>query len=403
MAGPPPVPGRRPDGDPLPPRRRRPRPSAPPRAPRRDYAAPAATKPPPARTGPPRRPRPRLLRNRVVLAIAGVLAIALVWFLVSLFQPFHGSGGSRVTVVIPRGSSVSKIAGILSKDGVISSSFFFEARATIGGDRGSLKAGTYTNLRRDMSYSAVLTALEKGPPLNVVVVVVPEGDSRREIARSLAGKLSGDYLQATKRSPLLDPASYGAKGATDLEGFLFPSSYQVKRGGGVDALVAKQLAAFKQQFARVDMSTARQHNLTPYDVLTIASMVEREAKVQADRPLVASVIYNRLRAGMPLQIDATTRFLFDDWTHPLTQTQLASPSPYNTRVHVGLPPGPIGNPGVSSLQAAAHPTTTTFLYYVDDPAKPGYLCFASTAAAFGIDQQRYNEARNGGHPPAGCA
>jgi UPF0755 protein len=362
------------------------------------------TKPRPPRAAPPRPRMPRLRRSPLVLGVVAVVAVAAIWFLVSLFQPFHGSGGARVTVVIPRGSSVSNIADILSKNGVISSGFFFEARATIGGDRGSLKAGTYTNLRRDMSYSDVLTVLDKGPPLNVVDVTVPEGRSRREIAASIpAGELKGEYLQATRRSPLLDPARYGAKGATDLEGFLFPSTYQVKRGASVDALVTKQLTAFKQQFAKVDMSAARTHNLTPYDVLTIASMVERETAVASERPLVAAVVYNRLRAGMPLQIDATTRFLFNDWTRPLTDSQLASPSPYNTRVHVGLPPGPIGNPGILSIEAAAHPAASADLYYVADPANPGHHCFTASGTAFNIDVQRYQAARSGGHPSGGCA
>ena len=327
----------------------------------------------------------------------------LIWFLVSLFQPFAGSGSGRVVVTIPRGASVSTIADILSRDGVISSSFFFEARATIGGDRGSLKPGTYT-LKHGMSYSDVLTALDKGPPLNVANLTIPEGSSRREIARSIpSGDLTGDYLAATKSSPLLSPASYGAHNATDLEGFLFPSTYQVKKGASVDTLVAKQLAAFKRNFGTLNLARAQAAGRSPYDVLIIASMVEREAKVAVDRPLVASVIYNRLRLGMPLGIDATTRFEFDDWTHPLTQSQLASPSPYNTRINTGLPPGPIGSPGMTSLRAAANPASTSFIYYVNDPTKPGFLCFASNAASFNIDEQRYNEAQAGGHPTPGCA
>ncbi|MEA2448932.1 MAG: hypothetical protein QOG63_864 [Thermoleophilaceae bacterium] len=350
------------------------------------------------------RPRTRLTgRGRIVLALLAILLAAAAWFLNALFQPFHGGdGAAKVSVTIPRNSGVGKIADLLEQKGVVASAFFFEARATIGGRRSDLKPGTYT-LRHDMSYSSALDALAKGPPANVVTIVVPEGKSRREIARSIKS-LAGDYLAATKRSPLLDPAGYGAKGATDLEGFLFPATYQLKRGSDVKALVAKQLQAFKQRFAQVDLAAAKHVNLTPYDVLIIASLVEREASAPEERPLVASVIYNRLHDGTPLGIDATTRFQYDDWENPITQSQLQSPSPYNTRIHDGLPPGPIGNPGLASIEAAAHPKKTAYLYYVADCDNPGRHVFVRTQAEFDAASARYNAARDraGGRAPTSC-
>src|SRR5207244_4059866 len=156
----------------------------------------------------------------------------------------------------------------------------------------------------------------------------------------------------------------------DLEGFLFPSTYDVKRGP-VTALVAKQLAAFKQRFATVDLRAARRVNLTPYDVLIIASLVEREANVAREPALVAAGIYNRLRAHMFLGIDASNRFALGKWSGALTRPELASASPYNTRNHKALPPGPIGNPGLAAIEAAAHPTRTRYLYYVANPCRPG--------------------------------
>ena len=123
----------------------------------------------------------------------------------------------------------------------------------------------------------------------------------------------------------------------------------------MDDLVAKQLGAFKQNFGKVDLRTAKRKNLTAYDVLIIASLVERETAVASERGKIASIIYNRLSEGIPLGIDATTRFQYDDWENPLRQSQLQSPSPYNTRLNQGLPPGPIGSPGLESIQAAANP------------------------------------------------
>src|SRR5205823_4571211 len=126
-----------------------------------------------------------------------------------------------------------------------------------------------------------------------------------------------------------------------LEGMLFPDTYQLREPIGISALIADQLEAFRRQFATVNFRPARTRHLTPYEVLIIASMVEAEAQTSRDRPLIASVIYNRLADHMPLQIDATTRYATGNYTSPLTRSQLNSRSPYNTRIHTGLPPTPI--------------------------------------------------------------
>jgi uncharacterized YceG family protein len=202
----------------------------------------------------------------------------------------------------------------------------------------------------------------------------------------------------------LIPRSYGGPRSATLEGFLFPATYQLKRGATVRSLVAKQLQAFKQNFAKVNMSYARKKNLTAYDIVTIASMVEREAELGRERPLIAAVIYNRLKQGIPLGIDATIRFAVGNWTRPLRVSQLNVNSGYNTRTHQGLPPGPIGNPGLASLEAAAHPAHVNYLFYVVKPCGNGAHAFSSTDAQFQRDVARYNSARTkkGGRSPAKC-
>jgi UPF0755 protein len=328
-----------------------------------------------------------------------VLAVALVWFLWSLFQPFHGAGTGRVAITIPKSSGVGDIGSLLERRGVISSSFFFGARATLAGKRGDLKPGAYV-FKKDMSYGDVIDRLSAGPPANIITVVVPEGRSRREIAASLKG-LTGSYLTATKRRP---PKGYGASSAHDLEGFLFPATYQLKPGSSVKVLIAKQVQAFRQRFSQVSLVRARKKNLTPYDVLIIGSLIERETAVPSERKLIASVIYNRLHAGTPLGIDATTRFQFNKWSGALTRSELASPSPYNTRIHTGLPPGPIGNPGIASIDAAAGPASTRFMFYVANPCKPGTHTFTKTLAEFNAAAARYDAARKaaGNKAPTGC-
>jgi UPF0755 protein len=256
-----------------------------------------------------------------------------------------------------------------------------------------------------MSYAVALDALAIGPPRNIVTLSVIEGQGRREIAASLKDSgLEGNYLAATRRSPGLPLARYDAEAARDLEGFLFPATYELRRGSSVRDLVDKQLEAFKKQFAQVDLGAARRKNLTAYDVLIIASMIEREAQIDKERPMIASVIYNRLSQGEPLGIDATTRFETGNFSEPLTASVLARDTPYNTRTNQGLPPGPIGNPGIESLKAAARPAETKFLFYVRKPCVQGEHAFSETLEEFEADAARYNAERErlGGRSPEDC-
>jgi uncharacterized YceG family protein len=338
----------------------------------------------------------------VALALVLLAAMAVGWFALNLFQPFKGEGEGQVRVVVPRGASLGEIADLLERKGVVGSSSFFELRARISGRSGELKPGPYT-LRADMAYVDVLDALEQGVPPNVLTVTIPEGRSRAEVA-PLVRRLDGNYRRATRRSPLLDPRDYRAPGPRTLEGFLFPATYELKKGQPVRRLVDHQLSTFKRQFAKVDLAYARRRNLTPYDVLIIASLVEREAAVARERPLIASVIYNRLKRDIRLDIDATTRYAVGNWKSPLKVSELQNPSPYNTRVHAGLPPGPIGSPGLDSIRAAAHPARTRFLFYVVKPGTCNRHNFAETDAEFQRYVDEYNRAREaaGGKSPTKC-
>lgn len=350
---------------------------------------------------------PRTRRGRAGALLALALVLAALWFLFSLFQPLKGHAGGAAIVEIPRGTSVSGIGDLLVKDGVVSSSFFFNLRATIAGDRGSLKSGRFV-LKRDMSYGAALTALtgQKPQPLTTRVTV-PEGASRAEESpRVKLDGLTGDYLSASVHSHVLSPRAYGAPANTrSLEGFLFPATYELLPGAKVSLLVNEQLAAFKQSFGHVDLTSARRRHLTPYDVLIVASMVEREAQLARERPLIAAVIYNRLRSHTPLGIDATIRYAIGNYTRPLTDADLRIKSPYNTRRRRGLPPTPIGSPGLASIQAAARPANVGYAYFVVKPGSCGEHVFSSNYAQFLKDAARYASARaaKGGRSPTKCS
>ncbi len=237
----------------------------------------------------------------------------------------------------------------------------------------------------------------------VVRVLIPEGETRRQIAaRAHAAGLTGSYLAASKRSSLLDPAHYGAPADTpDLEGFLFPATYDLYRGDPASRLVHEQLIAFTERFGDEQVRRARELHVTPYQLLIVASMVEREAQLPGDRAKVAAVIYNRLRLHMALGIDATIRYALNDYTRPLTAAQLALDSPYNTRTHLGLPPTPISNPGEAAIDAAAHPAHVGYLYYVAGADGCGELAFSTGLAQFERDAAAYREAlaANGGRVP----
>jgi len=363
----------------------------------------------PAPARPQRRPRPSRRRIRLRRALAlFVLVVALfaAWFAFELFQPFTGSGTGAIKVTIPKGASARQIGDTLAADGVVASGFFFDVRAMLDGDRGKFVAGTF-GLRHGMSYSAALATLTAPPPAPVPVsVTIPEGFTRRQIAALTAAKgLSGSYIVASRSAAGFDPRTYAAPASVhELEGFLFPATYDVTPHESVSRLVGEQLLAFEQNFDQLNFAHASAAGLTKYDVLIIASMVEREAQLPRDRTLVAAVIYNRLHAGMTLGIDATLRYYLNDYTRPLTQSELALDTPYNTRNHRGLPPTPIANPGLASMIAAVHPASVSYLYYLTKPGACGALEFTTTYTQFLADAAAYNAARAqaGGHSPTTC-
>ena len=224
-------------------------------------------------------------------------------------------------------------------------------------------------------------------------ILFPEGFTREQMAARAQAvskiavreshrkvKLSGSSYAAATAKPRHIPG-FGA-GRLPLEGFLFPDTYNFDRKTTSAELVSVQLQEFASKWKTLDLSYARRKKLTAYDVLTIASMIEKEAVAPGDRAKVARVIYNRLHLGMTLGIDATIRYaLHIPGTKSLTESDLANPTPYNTRLHAGLPPTPIANPGLASMEAAAHPVNGPWLYFVAEPDKV-HSYFTASAQAF---------------------
>ena len=310
---------------------------------------------------------------------------------------------NRVLVVIPKGAGVSQVAERLEAAGVIDGTTRFGLRVRIEGVGSKLHAGPIL-ICKGGSYSTAIEVLTKGGNATTLVTI-PEGPAIEEVAPIAASAgVSGSYVGAVKAATGLNPSDFGAPASAGLEGFLFPSTYDLPHHPKANQLVAAQLKAFKSNFASVDMRNAKSKNLTPFDVVTIAAMVERETAASRERPLVAAVIWNRLKQRIPLGIDATSRYEFSNWSRPLLASQLASQSQWNTRIHAGLPPGPIGNPGLASLKAAANPASSDALYYVVKPWSCGEHTFTRTSAEFDRAVAAYNSARasNAGRAPSKC-
>jgi UPF0755 protein len=294
-------------------------------------------------------------------------------------KPAADPHGPPIAVVVPHGSDAAGIAAILAHDGVIADAGRFGAYVKAKGQGSGFEAGRYS-FRAGTDYDALIARLDEGPALpGLEQLVVPEGFRNTEIAARLPSVGMDPKAWARSVRAASPPPGFGHH--LNMEGFMFPATYAVRPGEHAAVLVDQELAAFRANIAQVDMRYARSRNLTPYDVLIIASMIEREARVPGDRAKVSAVIYNRLRRGMKLGIDATILYHLGSWVAPIHDSDLTDPEPYNTRVHRGLPPTPICNPGLAALQAAAHPAHDDYLYYVAIPHRAAQY-FTSSYQAF---------------------
>ncbi len=322
-------------------------------------------------------------RRRWVPWLFGFVVLALVIAGLSILWVRHqinpGRAGAPVSVTIPTNSSTASIASVLAKAGVIKDPTLFRFYIKAQG-AGSLLPGKYT-LARNSSYDAVISALEKGPPIVFQKFTIPEGFTLAQIAArvgALPGRDPAAFMAAAASGQV--HSRFAPAGQTNLEGLLFPATYEVKADDSDLTIVQKMVATFDDNATTLGLDqAAAQLGVTPYQVVVVASMVEREAKLDADRGPIASVIYNRLRKNMLLQIDAT--LLYGQGITSSSQIDKKSDNPYNTYKFKGLPPTPIASPGAPSLTAAANPPVTTFLYYVLSDAN-GQHAFATTSSEF---------------------
>jgi UPF0755 protein len=302
-----------------------------------------------------------------MLFVVVVLAAAALSVYFALFAPVMDTApGQPVQMEIPKGASTNEIGELLANSGVIANPLMFRVSLRMSGETAPLKAGVY-DLTTGMDYEAAAYALRAGPPIQYYTLTIPEGWTIPQIAKRVeekAGIPASEFeqLAATGAGQFVYPFLADNKTGS-LQGYLFPKTYRVKVGSSARDIVDIMLQQFGKETAALDMSLAAERGLDMHGVVTVASIIEREARVAQDRPLISSVIYNRLKRDMMLEICATVQYVVGNKPR-LLYKDLRVESPYNTYLHKGLPPGPIASPGLASLEAATAPATTDYLYYV---------------------------------------
>lgn len=309
-----------------------------------------------------RGPRLRRLAWAAVLCGSALLAFA-IWIVSGLWPVNPGSGRDRI-LTVPVGSGLGQITRNLKKAGLIRNHLAFNVFVRLAGSERTLRAGEY-HLSTAMSGPAILKKLGRGEQA-VFTITFPEGMTAREVAQTLAQRglvdvegfmdvLSGDRL-ASEYADLTR--------ARPPEGFLFPDTYRVAEGTAPEAIARMMIARFREVFAPELAEEARRRGMSIHEVVTLASIIEEEAKFPEERPLISAVFQNRLKQGRPLQSCATVQYALGHHKARLSYDDLEIDSPYNTYRHTGLTPGPIASPGLDSIRAVLFPAKVNYLYFV---------------------------------------
>jgi UPF0755 protein len=309
----------------------------------------------------------------IALVIVGIAGTTL-WAYKDLHRPARHEKNATY-IEIPRGSAPDTVVRRLANEGVIKHEWPLMLYMKFTGAGARLKAGDYV-FPSPISPLGVLRKLEQGEQRTMRLTVI-EGWTRWDIANAMARIPEFQLTDADDALKLMDDVSQIREidpQAANLEGYLYPDTYEFPPGTAPKAVIDMMVKRFFKEWSADYVSKAQAVNLTPRQIVTMASLIETEAKLSEERPLVASVIYNRIQRNMPLGIDSTVIYaskLAGKWRNDgkVYKSDVDRISPYNTRLRVGLPPGPIASAGASSLQAALNPSQTDYLYYVRDPAR----------------------------------
>ncbi|HEY5258680.1 MAG TPA: endolytic transglycosylase MltG [Candidatus Baltobacteraceae bacterium] len=324
-------------------------------------------------------------------AVAGVVAAALAlaivagaWFGDAVFYD-TSHPANETTVSIVRGSTLGDVAAQLAQSGVIGNAFVFRAWAKVRRADTGVRAGEY-RFPPHLTQSDVLERLLGGGAQIAKWVTIPEGFTAKQIATRLAGEGLGSAV-LLERAFLRDRIVVDGSRTKNLEGYLFPSTYLVAIGSSPVQIENVLTEQFFKELPSDAKARAKAMGFTIPQIVTVASLIEREAKVDSERPIMAGVYYNRLAMGMPLEVDATIEYALPAYKTELSYADLKIDSRFNSYTHTGLPPTPIANPGRASLEAAFHPAKTPYLYYVYKGN--GHHAFARTLEEHNANVAKY--------------
>jgi UPF0755 protein len=316
----------------------------------------------------------RLVAVMIALALVLVAGAIAMWYYVVGLDRSHPA--DAVHVIVPQGAALSDIASLLEDRGVITNALAFRVLARVEHSDAEVRAGEYA-FAPHATQREILEQLLTGGAQVASWVTIPEGFTDAQIAARLAENGIGK-APAYERAFRDGSVSVDGARVHDLEGYLFPSTYLVPLAATPDQVIHQLTGQFFDELPSDAARRAKALSVTVPQAIVVASLVEREAKIDPDRPMIAGVIYNRLRLRMPLQVDATIEYALPQHKSELSLADLKIDSPYNTYLHAGLPPTPIANPGLPSIEAALSPAKTSALYYVY--CGNGHHVFANTLA-----------------------
>lgn len=333
-----------------------------------------------------------MLKNKFVkyslALIAVILITSVVGFLYvnSLFNPVDPQySGEKVEVIVPSGSTTKNIAGLLKENELIQNELIFQLYVKKYNYDASLKAGKFL-LSQDMDMKTIVQVLVEGNTIiDSVRFTIPEGYNVKQIAEKLASEGLVDkerFLQVVKEAnfdyEFIKQIPNDKNIEYKLEGYLFPDTYEVRKGATEEEIIEKLLSQFDKEWKEEWGKVAKEKGMTQHELVTMASIVEREVVVDKERPIVAGVFYNRLDDSWNLQSCATVQFILGKQKDTLTFEDLEIQNPYNTYVNQGLPPGPIGNPGRTSLEAVIYPAEHNYFFFVTKKDNSGEHYFSET-------------------------
>lgn len=313
----------------------------------------------------------KLNKKKGIILASSVISVILigVFFVIYETGPYDKNNGQDIVVDIPMGSTIGNIADILKENNLIKNKFIFEINFKLRNNYSNLKSGKYL-LNQSLSNSDIINKLASGEMYqDGIKITIPEGSTSNEIISLLVKNELGeksDYQKLiSSPSDFYDDFEFlNQKDIKTLEGFLYPSTYYFEEDAKPKDIIKEMLKLFKKNYTEELQKKQKERNMTLQEVVNLASIVEKEAVIDEDRPIIASVFYNRLDKDMPLQSDATLQYIFEERKKSMTYNDLKIDSPYNTYIQKGLPPTPIANPSIKSIKAVLEPSDTDYLYFV---------------------------------------